>query len=269
MQSPRFASRAIICASLFLTTSAFLAGCSNSLTPTVATNTVSVTGNWQFASAAVAAAKLPALSGELTGNATSMTGILHTNSASACVAPTTPIDITGATDATGITTLTSVDFPNGKLTITGTMASDGKSLTDTSYTVTGGSCAFAMPANATAQDFSPVTGTYTGGFSDSDGHLLNVTAALSQSPTSDANGNFTLSGTGTFPSNPCFNSPVSVSNTQVTGGNFQLTYADATTTNSVTATGTFSSDGTTLTVTNWILTGPCGPDTGTGLLTKQ
>jgi hypothetical protein len=37
----------------------------------------------------------------------------------------------------------------------------------------------------------------------------------------------------------------------------------------VTANGTFSTDGTTLTVTGWNLTGYCGPDSGTGLLTKQ
>ena len=58
-------------------------------------------------------------------------------------------------------------------------------------------------------------------------------------------------------------------NSQVSGGNFVLTYTDNTLGNSVTATGTFSSDGTTLTVTNWSLTGPCGRITGTGTLTKQ
>ena len=37
----------------------------------------------------------------------------------------------------------------------------------------------------------------------------------------------------------------------------------------VVATGTFSTDGATLTVSSWTLTGPCGPDSGTGTLTKQ
>jgi hypothetical protein len=269
MQHPHLTPCAAICATLLLAASTLLTGCSNNLVATPAGNAVSVTGNWQFASAAPAAAKLPAISGELTGTSAAITGILHADSTSACVAPSTAIDVTGSTNATGVTTLTSSDFPSGTLTITGTVAADGKSLTNATYNVTGVSCAFAAPAVITADDYSPITGNYTGTFKDTDGDGLTVNATLSQSPSSDPNGNFTLSGTGTFPSNPCFNSPVTVSNTQVTGGSFTLTYADPTTQNSVTATGTFSTDGTTLTVTNWTLTGSCGPDTGTGTLTRQ
>jgi hypothetical protein len=33
--------------------------------------------------------------------------------------------------------------------------------------------------------------------------------------------------------------------------------------------GNFSTDGKTLTVTNWTLTGSCGPDSGTGLMTQH
>jgi len=249
---------------LFLAT---LTGCSN-LAPVYVTNTVSVSGNWQFSSSAAAAAKLPALSGELTGNGAAMTGILHSDAASSCVAPATAIDVTGATDTKGITTLSSSNFPTGTLSITGTLAPDGKSLTGATYTVTGGTCAFASAANATANDFAPITGAYTGKFSDPTGQILTLNATLSQSPSSDPSGNFTLSGSATF-SNACFSNSVPVSNTQVTGGSFTFTYADPVTTNSVTALGTFSTDGTTLTVTNWTLTGPCGPDSGTGTLTKQ
>ena len=83
--------------------------------------------------------------------------------------------------------------------------------------------------------------------------MIDLTAVLTQTPTSDTDGNFQLSGTGTFPANPCFSSPVSIASSQVTGGNFTLTYTDNTRGNSVTASGTFSTDGTTLTVTNWTL----------------
>jgi len=170
----------------------------------------------------------------------------------------------------GITTVTGANVAGGTLTISGTLAANGKSFSNATYNITGGACAFATPATGvTAQDYSPITGNYMGSFSDPSGQVITVAATLTQSPASDTDGNFTLSGTGTFPSNPCFNSPVTVSNTQVTGGSFTLTYADSTTTNSVTGSGTFSADGTTLTVTNWTLTGPCGPDSGTGLLTKQ
>ena len=252
-------------ATLFLAIA--LTGCS-SLAPVYLTNTVPVTGNWQFSSSAAAAAKLPALSGELTGTGASMTGILQSDSASSCVAPTTAIDVTGSTNAQGITTLTSTGVANGTLTITGALAADGKSFTSATYTVAGGTCAFASAANATAADFSPIAGSYTGNFSDPKGQILTISATLSQAPTSDANGNFTLSGSATF-NNACFSNSVPVSNTQVTGGSFTFTYADPVTTNSVTALGTFSTDGTMLTVTNWTLTGPCGPDSGTGTLTRQ
>ena len=50
---------------------------------------------------------------------------------------------------------------------------------------------------------------------------------------------------------------------------FDLTYTDANTTNQVEAVGNFTTDGKTLTVTKWTLTGPCGPDSGTGVLTRQ
>jgi hypothetical protein len=178
--------------------------------------------------------------------------------------------VAGSTNAAGVTTITGSGVAGGTLTIMGNLAANGRSFSSATYNVVGGTCAFVTAATATiAQAFTPISGTYTGNFSDANGVVIAVSAALTQSSTSDANGNFTLSGTGTFPSNPCFNSPVTVSNTQVTGGSFTFTYADPTTTNSVVSNGTFSTDGTLLTVTNWTLTGPCGPDSGTGLLTKH
>ena len=261
--------RALVCASLLLTTSIFFTGCQSAVTPTPASTATLATGNWQLASTAPAASRLPALSGELTGGGATITGIFHSDSATSCIAPTTAIAVTGSADANNLVTLTGTGVAGGTLTITGTLAANGKSLTDATYNVTGGTCAFSAPAAITANDYAPITGNYTGSFSDPDGHLLNIAATLTQTPASDPNGNFQLSGTATFPNNPCFNSPVSVSNTTVTGGSFTLTYADATTSNSVTASGTFSTDGKSLTVTNWTLTGSCGPDTGTGTLTQQ
>lgn len=269
MFSPNRLSCTIVCASLLLSASVLLTGCDTLATTNPSANAVDVTGNWQISSSAPAANKLPALSGEFTGTSASLTGILHSDSASACIAPATAVEVMGSTSQ-GITTVTGANVAGGTLTISGTLAANGKSFSNATYNITGGACAFATPATGvTAQDYSPITGNYMGSFSDPSGQVITVAATLTQSPASDTDGNFTLSGTGTFPSNPCFNSPVTVSNTQVTGGSFTLTYADSTTTNSVTGSGTFSADGTTLTVTNWTLTGPCGPDSGTGLLTKQ
>jgi hypothetical protein len=266
--SARFAATYVASLSLAVASLA-LVGCSSGLVSTVAPSVISVTGNWQLSSTAPAAAKVPVLSGELTGAGASITGIFHPSAATTCVSPSTSIELTGSADAQNAITLTGPNFAGGTLTVKGTLASDGRSFSNASYNIVGGSCALAQAVPANAQSYADVTGNYAGGFSDPQGNVLSITSTLSQNPTGDSNGNFLLSGTATLPNNPCFISPVTVSNSQVTGGSFTLTYSDTNTGNSVTGSGTFSTDGTTLTVTNWVLTGPCGPDSGTGLLTKQ
>ena len=116
-----------------------------------------------------------------------------------------------------IKTATDLQTVAPTLTVTGTIAADGKSLTGATYNVSGGTCAFTGPADAEGQSFSSVTGNYAGSFSDPYGNLIDITATLTQTPDSDTDGNFQLSGTGTFPTNPCFISPVSVASSQVTG----------------------------------------------------
>ena len=245
-------------------------GCSVSPTAPVTTaSAIDITGNWQFASTAQAALTLPSLSGSLSGSGKNIAGILHSDALTACTTPTTPIQVTGSASAANILTLTG-SLAGGTFTLTGTLAPTGKFLANATYTVTGGTCAFTAPANiTTATNFQPISGNYAGTFSDPDGQLIAITAALSQTPASDPNGNFQLTGSGSFGPNPCFSSPVTISSTQVTGGTFSLTYADPNTQNSVTASGTFTPDGTTLNVATWTLTGSCGPDQGTGTLTKQ
>lgn len=245
-----------------------LTGCSGGILPAALANPASLTGNWQIASTAASAGRLPSLSGELTGTSAAFTGIIHPGPSSSCAPTATAIAVSGQTDAKDVLTLTG-SLGGGTLTITGTLAANAKSLTGASYSVTGGTCAFSAAAPADMQAYSSVTGNYAGSFSDSGGQVISITAALTQTPESDTDGNFQLSGTGSFPNNPCFSSPVSISHSQVTGGSFTLTYADPVTRNSVTASGTFSPDAQTLTVTNWTLTGSCGPDTGTGSLTRQ
>jgi hypothetical protein len=268
MPSTRSVSHLAVATHVLLLLAFFLVGCSSSLAPLSGTSTNALTGNWQVSSMSTTGIKLPMLSGELTGSATAVTGIFHAASTGACVTRSTAISLTGHADTKNVLTLTGA-LAGGTLTISGNVAEDGKSLTGTTYNVTGGTCAFSAPVMASAQAFSSVTGTYAGSFSDAGGNVIDITANLTQTPESDTSGNFQLSGSGTFPNNPCFSSPVTVSNAQVTGGSFTLTYADSSTQNSVTATGTFSSDASTLTVTNWTLTGSCGPDSGTGLLTRQ
>ncbi len=265
-ESPMPFHRSLISAST-LVLMLSLAGCADDGVVYDNTPVNPISGNWQVSSS-TGGVPLPKISGALNSQPAGLTGVLHADATTGCSTVADPIAVTGNTDSKGVTTLTG-PVAGGTLTITGTLASDGRSLTNATVNVTGGQCAFATAAQASVQNFSSVTGSYVGTFSDSKGPVMNVTASLAQSPDGDTNGNFTLSGTGSFGTNPCFVSPVPVVNSQVSGGTFTLTYTDNTKGNSVTATGTFSSDGTTLTVTNWSLTGPCGADTGTGTLTKQ
>ncbi len=225
-------------------------------------------GNWQV-NATGNGVTLPKISGALVGTSSgAFTGVLHADATTGCATATQPITITGTTDTKGVITLTG-SVAGGTLTITGGLASDGRSLTNATANVSGGQCAFANSVQAQVQNYSSVTGTYTGTFADATKPVMNVTANLTQSASGDTDGNFTLSGTASLGTNACFVSPVTIVNSIVTGGSFVLTYTDNTTGNSVTATGNFSTDGTTLTVSNWSLTGPCGADQGTGVLTKQ
>jgi hypothetical protein len=227
-----------------------------------------VSGNWQVATASNGV-PLPSISGALTGDQTTsaVTGILHSDLTTGCATMQDAFPVTGSTNANGVTTLTG-SVAGGTMTLSGTLATDGQSLTNVTYNITGGQCAFTQATSASVQNYGSVTGTYAGTFTNPGGTVINVTADLTQATTSDSNGNFLLSGTGSFGTNSCFVSPVTVSNALVTGWSFTLTYADATTGNSVTAVGTFSTDGKTLTVTNWTITGPCA-GSGTGTLTQQ
>lgn len=250
------------------TLATLLAGCNAALTPTPAASVIAVNGNWQFASTASAAARLPVLTGMLSGGGSSIKGLLHANAASSCLTPSTILELSGSADAMNVITLTAANVASGTLTLTGTLSPDGKSLTNAAYSVTGGTC--AMPrTQATATSFASITGHYVGNFSDAQGQVLTLAADLTQSPASNTSGDFLLSGTATLPNNPCFTSPASITNSQVSGGTFQLTYSDPATGNAVDTTGTFAPDGLTLTVTRWALSGSCGTDSGSGTMTRQ
>jgi hypothetical protein len=261
-----------------------LAGCSGGLTATSATATTShaaLAGNWKFSSTSANARGLSSLAGSLSVSGSQVTGALHPLSGT-CASPSTTFAVTGSIDTHNLLSLASTNFPGGALTLSGTIADDQKSLSAATYTVAAGACAFPAAktlnseaisprdntAPVTAQQFQPITGSYTGSFSDSDGVVLPLTASLSQPSTPDANGVYHLTGYATFDHNPCLNTPV-VTDSAVTGDTISATYTDPTTHNTVTGSGTFSPDAATLTITNWILSGNCGSDTGTGLLARN
>ena len=258
-----------------------LAGCAatSSTTPTAATQSYAqLAGNWQFTAAGNTT--LSSLAGSLAVSGTTVTGMLHPL-AGTCVtgAAVHPFAVSGIIDSAGLLTLTSTNFSGGAFHLTGTIAANQHSLQSPTYTVSGGSCSSAAPAfarltpqdNATitiAQQYQPISGTYTGNFSDADGVVMAVSANLQQSSSPDANGDFHLSGTATFANNPCLNTPV-VTDSVINGATVTATYTDATTGNSIVGTGTFDATATTLTVTQWTLSGASScADSGTGSIAK-
>ena len=254
--------------SLLFASASFLSGCTRSLTSAADTASsatpVSVAGNWQISSTTAAAVRLPELSGSLSGSSQAITGVVHSDSANACLSSTTPIQLSGSANGDNLVTLTGQNVAGGTLNISGTLAFDGKSLSAVTYRVVGGACAFAQPAVATAQEYSPVSGNYTGTFSDADGVLINIQANLRQSADADGDGNYTLNGTATLPNNPCFPNIIPISNTLVTGGSFTFTFTTNDDSNSVTANGTFNNNASLLSVISWTSSGSCGADNGTG-----
>ncbi len=268
MQSQlRFACTAL--SASLIAASVLLSGCSEAYTldPTAAAS-IKLTGNWQLTSAAAAASRLPAISGELTGYGAHVTGLFHSDSSNACVDPSVIAVVSGGTNASGVLSLGG-SYAGGTLIVTGTPAADGKSLTNATYAVSGGSCGFSAPAAATAQSVAAVSGTYAGEFYDVYGNDIHVSTVLSQSA-ADANGNFTLSGYATLPANGCFNSPTSTDSAQVTGQNFSISYTDPHTGNTLSTTGTVTTDASTLTIGSWTINGPCTGENGTGgTLLKQ
>lgn len=118
-----------------------------------------------------------------------------------------------------------------------------------------------------AQQYQPLSGIYSGTFTDSSGATLAVAATLSQPTTPDTNGVYHLTGYATFPNTSCLDAPV-ITDSVVTGDSIQATYTDQSTGGTVVGNGTFSPDAQTLTITDWILSG-CGDDTGNGQLLRQ
>ena len=69
-----------------------------------------------------------------------------------CVPSSSVIDIAGTVDAQRKVSFASTNLPGGTLSVSGTLAEDGKSLMSPSYSVAGGTCGFSQPATV-AGDF--------------------------------------------------------------------------------------------------------------------
>lgn len=267
-----------------------LSGCSGGTFPdSASTNSyTALSGNWQFSSSATAAARLSSVGGSLmvgsvTADGTAVTGILHPLPAmNQCLDAATSLPLTGSIDAASRLTL-AAPVSGGTLTLSGTVAPDRKSLTAASYTITGGACASpdaqsgiapAITAQdgvppVTAQQYQPVTGTYSGTLTTAEGEHFPLTSTLTQTSQPDADGVYHVEGTASSPGNSCVPATLSATASTIDGGSISTTYTDPLTGATITGTGSASPDAATIIISNWTINSACGQDTGTGTLTRQ
>jgi hypothetical protein len=241
-----------------------LAGCGMANTPLQVGTSLS--GNWAFApNSSGVVMNL----GFMQGAYETVSAVARLNGAS-CVSPTGDILLTGSVGLDNKMMLVSSPFGGTTLTLQGQVSGDGKGIAAATWTFSGGSCASLGTATVTATDYSAINGTYTGTFVDSSNDSIPVSALLEQTSQPDLNGQFSLSGTATFPGTTCFVNQPSVTTSLVTGSSLAMTYTDAASSTTLTAVGTFNTQATQLTITNWSISGgACNGESGTGSLTVQ
>jgi hypothetical protein len=250
-----------------LVAGAALTGCATTIDHPVPAVLPLAAGNWQFSSSGANGSVAPLISGSLSGPSNEITGLLHTDVAGSCLPENEVLQLNGWANQFGVVTLTG-PAAGGVMTLQGVLSVDGKSLGETWYAVEGGNCP-SPAADLTAQNYEALNGTYAGVIKDNSGLQGTLTANLSQSPQPNADGNYVLTGQGTFTAFPCLNGPAQLSNTQVTGQSLKMTYINPITHDSVVVAAQFTSDGQQVTVSNWSLVGGCGSDSGTGKLALQ
>jgi hypothetical protein len=225
-------------------------------------------GNWSFTAQPLNASSSPlVLNAGITEEANgSVNAVAHLSGAS-CVGAATGIRLAGSVSLFNSVILTSQPFDGTTLSLKGQLINGGKAISNASWTFSGGNCAALGAAAIEATGYSEISGTYTGTFVDVDNNQLAITATLTQTSEPDQSGQFHLTGSATFPDNPCFTQPI-VTDSLVTGDNLSTTYTEGSA--SITAVGTFNSDATQLTVTNWQVSGGlCDGDSGTGTLSEE
>ena len=251
-------------AGLSFTLALLLAGCGMANTPLQVGTSLS--GNWTFTPAS---AGVVLNLGFMQGAYETVSAIARLNGSS-CISPASNILLTGSVGLDNKMVLVSAPFSGTTLTLQGQVSGDGKGIAAAAWSFAGGSCASLGKAAVTATSYSAIGGTYSGTFVDSDSNSLPVSALLQQTSQADQNGQFSLSGTATFPSNSCFVNQPSITTSTVTGSNLSMTYADTGSSTTLTAVGTFNAQATQLTITNWSVSGgPCNGDSGSGSLTLQ
>jgi hypothetical protein len=253
-----------LCALVTLSGLTFLAGCGMANSPNQVGTSLS--GNWSFApSSSTVFLNL----GFTQGAYETVSAVARLNGSS-CISANTNILLTGSVGGDNQMLLVSSPFGGTTLTLQAQVSGDGKAMAGATWSFSGGNCGTLGKANVTATNYSSINGTYTGTFVEESGTQMAVSALLQQTSQPDLNGQFSLSGTTSFPSNGCFVDQLTMQTSDVTGSSLSMTYTDPASSATLTVVGTLNSPATQLTITSWsIQGGACNGASGTGSLTAQ
>ncbi|MFZ0631104.1 MAG: hypothetical protein WA399_05165 [Acidobacteriaceae bacterium] len=223
-------------------------------------------GNWSFAPSSSSAV----LNVGFTQGAYENVSAVGRLQGASCVGSQTDVLLTGSVDGNNNVTLVSSAFGGTTLTIKGQVAANGKGMAGATWAFAGGECASMGTADVTATNYNTIGGTYIGTLVGSGNTPIGVSAFLQQTTQPDQDGQFSISGTATFPSNTCFTQQPTVTSSLVTGSSLSMTYTDPGSGAILTATGSFNSAATQLTITSWSINGgSCNGDSGSGSLSLE
>jgi hypothetical protein len=150
--------------------------------------------SWHFASASGS----PTIEAALTLSSGSVVGVAHFQSFSTsrpCPGFFDDFPLSGTIDGQGNLSVKSSPASSLVLFLDGLLSHDRASLSSGSYHFTGG-CAAGETGTLTGVKVKPLTGLYAGTMEGA-GNTVNISTQLTQSPTADKDGFFTLAGTFT------------------------------------------------------------------------
>ena len=257
-----------VCVVVVASLALLIAGCggnsSTPLPPQVQQLTLT-SGNWDFAAASSSGTNF-LIGGNVVQTGTSVTGGLRVVN-SACIAPSTPVPITG--NISGQTaTVTSANVASQ--TINASLSGSATALTGT-YTVTGTGCAGGDKGNIAGVLVPSISGTWKGTLISNTvaNPGVGVTAQIVEGAP-DPTGLFVITGSAAYVGSPCFASGTAANGSAMAGRTTDvlLKNDDGSTVEFVGALNNPAAP-TQITGTYTVTGGVCGGDTGSGTITKQ
>ncbi len=228
-----------------------------------------VGGNW-IATVSSSGGQNVSLKGALalSGLFDSITGVAHI-SGLPCVSADTPLETSGKQDMQTLQTKLSINLDaNNRMDIVGTQSENLSALSGT-FTMKNSSCNGITSGHITATQFAPLSGTYTGSLSLSQGGALEISTSLTQDKLANEEGKYPVSGSATITPSQCA-SGWTLANSFAAGDQFVITYVSADSSSQLQASGKFSQDAKSMNVTSFIISGgSCDNYSGAGTLVKQ